>query len=182
MTPRFFAPLVSPYAFLRRWHRRTVVCSAAIAALLPGLAPTVLATEPTRGQATGVVPFANHTQSLVRTSDGNATFTAVDLLTLSGDISGQATDTYTFTIHPNGSITGHGIETCSACTIAGRTGGYSQVFNFTATPNFATFQGRFAFTTATGDLVGLHGEGTFEGSAGATGFTETVVLNFHFEP
>ena len=153
-----------------------------MAGLLLALVPTAWASEPTRAQATGVVPFANHTQSLVRTADSNTTFSAVDLVTFTGALSGQATDTYTFTVHPDGSVTGHGVETCSACTIAGRTGGYTQVFNFTATPNFATFEGHFTFTSATGGLAGLQGEGTFQGTTGATGFTETAILNYHFEP
>jgi hypothetical protein len=109
-------------------------------------------------------------------------FAAVDTLSLTGGIIGTATDTYSYTVHRDGSITGHGTETCSACTIGGRTGTYTQAFNFTATPDFATFQGHFAFVDAGGGLAGLHGHGTFQGIAtSATDFSETMQLRYTFE-
>lgn len=162
--------------------RRLPLVSIALVALFVGLAPAAWASAPSQASATGVVPFQNHTQTLIRMADGNATFSAVDIVALTGGITGTAIDTYVFTVHPDGSTTGHGTETCSACTIGGRTGGYTEVFSFTATPNFATFDGRFAVTSATGGLAGLRGEGTFHGGATAAGFSETVVLNYHFDP
>jgi hypothetical protein len=148
----------------------------AIVALLLWLPGSAWASTPAHAVATGTL--LSHTQTLVRAADGNATFSAVDTVVFAGGFTGTATDTYTFTVHPDGSITGHGTETCSACTIGGRTGGYTEVFSFTATPNFATFQGHFAVLDASGGLAGLHGEGTFQGA----GFSETVALNYHFEP
>jgi hypothetical protein len=157
--------------------------STVVFALFLGLSPVAAgASPPTQDQATGVVLFSGHTQTLVRTAGGNSTFTAVDQLTLTGGISGNAVDTYTFTVHPDGSVTGHGIETCSACTIGGQTGGYTEMFLFTATPNFATFQGPFVFLSGTDGLAGLRGQGTFQGELTSTGFSETVQLNYHFEP
>ncbi len=148
---------------------------------LVALVPTVWAGPPTHAQATG--PGQGQTQTLLRTAGGNSMFAAVDTLSFTGGIFGTPTDTYTYTVHPNGSITGHGTETCSACTIGGRTGSYTQVFSFTATPDFATFQGHFAFVDAGGGLAGLHGQGTFQGFAtSATGFSETMELNYSFEP
>ena len=141
-----------------------------------------MASPPTQAQATGVVLFSGHTQTLVRTADGNSTFNAVDQVTFTGDLSGNAVDTYTFTVHPDGSVTGHGIETCAACTIGSQTGGYTEAFSFTATPNFVTFQGHLTVLSGTGGLAGLRGEGTFQGEVTPTGFSETVLLNYHFEP
>ena len=162
--------------------RRLFCVATAFLALFLGLSPAVWASPPTQVQATGVVPFQNHTQTLLRAADGNFTFSAVDVVAFSGGVSGTAIDTYTFTVHPDGSTTSQGIETCSTCTIGGKTGGYAEVFSFTATPNFATFEGSFAVLRGTGGLSGLRGEGTFQGGAAATGFSETVMLNYHFEP
>jgi hypothetical protein len=135
-----------------------------------------LASPPIHTTASGTL--LSHTQTPIRSADGNLTFSAVDIVAFSGGITGTATDTYTFIVHPNGSITGHGIEACSACTIGGRTGGYTENFRFTATANFATFAGQFALLSGSGGLAGLHGEGTFQGA----GFSETINLNYHFEP
>jgi len=148
---------------------------------LVGLTSSAWAGPPTHAQATG--PGQGQTSTLIRTAGGNSTYAAVDTLSLTGGIIGLVTDTYTYTVHPDGSITGHGTETCSACTIGGRTGTYTQAFSFTATPDFATFQGHFAFVNAGGGLAGLHGDGTFQGVAtSATGFDETMQVQYTFEP
>lgn len=161
--------------------RKLVGVSTSVLSLLFGMAGTVSASAPTHAQATG--PGESQTQTLVRTADGNSTYSAVDTLTFTGGIIGAPTDIYTYTVHPNGSITGNGMEVCSLCTIGGRTGSYTQRFSFTATPDFATFQGQFAFVSSGGGLAGLHGEGTFQGAAtSATGFSEIMQLNYSFEP
>ena len=145
------------------------------------LAPTAWASSPTHAQATG--PGVGQSATQLRTAGATEKWAAVDMLSFAGGIIGNPTDTYTYTVHADGSITGHGTETCSPCTIGGRTGSYTQEFNFTATPNFATFQGHFAFVDAGGGLAGLHGQGTFQGvTTSATGFNETMDLNYTFEP
>jgi Protein of unknown function (DUF3224) len=156
-------------------HRVLAVSTAALAVLFV-LPLVALASSPIHATASGTL--LSHTQTPIRSADGNLTFSAVDIVVFSGDIAGTATDTYTFTVHPDGSITGHGTETCAACTIGGRTGGYTEAFNFTATANFASFAGRFAVLSGTGGLAGLRGEGTFQGA----GFSETINLNYHFAP
>jgi hypothetical protein len=154
-------------------RRLSVVLVAAIAVLF-AFPLVALASTPVQTTASGTL--LSHTQTLLRSADGNFTFSAVDVVAFSGGISGTATDTYTFTVHPNGSITGQGTESCSACTIGGRTGGYVENFSFTATPNFATFEGHFAVLSASGGLDGLRAEGTFQGA----GFSETINLKYHF--
>jgi hypothetical protein len=68
--------------------------SAVMLALFLGLSPMVAgASPPTQAQATGVVLFSGHTQTLVRTADGNSTFTAVDEVTYTGGISGNVVAT-----------------------------------------------------------------------------------------
>jgi hypothetical protein len=156
--------------------RKVFTVSLAVMALLLVFPLAAWASTPIHTMASGTL--LSHTQNLIRSADGNLTFSAVDIVTFSGGITGTATDTYTFTVHPDGSITGHGVETCAACTIGGRTGGYTENFSFTATANFATFAGEFAILSGSGGLSGLRGEGTFQGA----GFSETIALNYHFEP
>ncbi len=156
-------------------HKGLIVTLAVMAVSL-AFPLVALASAPIHTTASGTL--LSHTQNLIRSADGNLTFSAVDVVAFSGGITGTATDTYTFTVHPEGSITGHGIETCSACTIGGRTGGYTENFSFTATSNFASFEGQFAVLSGSGGLDGLRGEGTFQGA----GFSETINLNYHFEP
>ena len=155
---------------------RLVGVSVTLVALLLWLPVAAWASPPAQAIATGAV--ISHSQTLIGTADGNQTFSAVDTLDFTGGITGTATDTYTFTVHPAGFITGHGTETCSSCTIGGRTGAYTEVFTFTAPADFATFQGHFTFVNASGDLNGLRGEGTFQG----VDVIETVQLNYQFQP
>jgi hypothetical protein len=155
--------------------RKIVSAVAAVIALLS--VPLVAwAGPPTQTTANGTL--LSHQQTLVRSADSNLTFNAVDTVAFTGGIDGTVTDTYTFTVHPDGSINGHGIETCGACTIGGRSGAYTEVFSFTATANFATFEGTFTLLTSSGGLSGLRGQGTFQGG----GFSETIRLNYQFEP
>ncbi len=156
-------------------HKRLIVVLAAmvVSFAFPFVA---FASPPVHTTFSGTL--LSHTQTPIRSADGNLTFSAVDVVAFTGSVTGTATDTYTLTVHPDGSITGHGIETCAACTIGGRTGSYTENFSFTATANFATFAGQFAITSGSGGLDGLHGEGTFQGA----GFSETINLNYHFEP
>jgi hypothetical protein len=156
--------------------RRVFAVSLAAIALSFVFPFAASASAPIHTTASGTL--LSHTQTLIRSADGNFFFNAVDVVVLTGGVTGTATDTYTLTAHPDGSITGHGIETCSACTIGGQTGGYTEVFSFTATPNFATFAGQFAILSGSGGLSGLRGEGTFQGA----GFSETIDLSYHFEP
>ena len=160
--------------------RKLLRVSAVALALFVGLPLTASASGPVLASAAGDV--LSHTQTLLKTAGGNSTFSAVDQVALTGGVGGMATDTYTFTVHPNGSITGHGVETCPSCTIGGRTGGYTEVFSFTATANFASFEGHFTVVSATGGLAGLRGQGTFQGAATQSGFSETVLLEYHFQP
>jgi hypothetical protein len=131
---------------------------------------------PTHATVNGTL--VTHVQHLVGSAGGNQTFDAVDHLVFMGGVNGSPVDTYTFIVHPNGSITGQGTEMCSDCTIGGRTGAYTERFSFTATANFATFEGQFTIQDGTDGLSGLRAEGSFVG----VGNTETEQLNYHFEP
>jgi hypothetical protein len=140
-----------------------------------GFAPSAWATQPTL--ETGTLTLTSHVQTLIHAADGNLAYAAVDISVDTGVITGTTTDTYTFTGHPDGMITGQGRETCSSCTIDGRTGSYTANFTFFATATFSQFHGQFTFVSGQGGLAGLRGEGTYQGG----GNTGTFTLNIHFE-
>jgi hypothetical protein len=48
-----------------------------------------------------------------------------------GDLSGVVTVTDTIVGHGDGSLNEHGTDTCTSCTIGGRTGSFTAVFEFT---------------------------------------------------
>jgi hypothetical protein len=155
---------------------RKLIGMATTAVALLGGPFVAWAAPPTHTTVNGIL--AIHEEHLVESAGGNQTFDAVDHLVFTGGVNGSPVDTYTFTVHPNGSITGQGTETCDDCTIGGRTGSYTERFSFTATPNFATFEGQFTIQDSSGGLSGLRAEGSFVG----VGTMETEQLNFHFEP
>jgi hypothetical protein len=144
-------------------------------ALSLGVAPSVGATPPS--QATAIYStLLSFTQTPIRTADGNTTFAIVDSFVWMGGISGTATDTATVTVHPNGLLTSHGVETCSSCTIGGRTGSFTAVFTLTSNATATQiYTGRFTFLSATGGLAGLHGGGTFPKAM-------SLSFSYHFEP
>lgn len=129
--------------------------------------------------ASGTFTLVNLTSRIItleRTADGNQILSVRHETPLyAGGLSGTAIDDYTLIVHPDGSVNGKGIETCSACTIGGRTGGYSATFALQGT--VTQVSGRLTFQTGTGELAGLHGGGGFEG--GATG---TYTYEFLFSP
>ena len=138
---------------------------ALLSVIALGFATPAFAQTPDTATGTFMlVDLANRTITLNRTADGNQ-FLSVRRETplYSGGLSGVAVDDYALIIHPDGSINGHGIEPCSPCTIGGRTGSYTATFSLTGTTAHAS--GRLTFQTASGELAGLHGGGTFEGGA-----------------
>jgi len=156
--------------------RKLIGAAATVVALLGG--PVVAwAAPPTHSTVNGTI--LKHDESPPhRSAGGNLTIDAVDHLVFTGGVNGFPVDMYTYTVHPNGSITGQGTEQCDNCTIGGRTGNYTERFSFTATPGFATFEGRFTIQEASGGLSGLRAEGSFVG----VGSTELEQLNYHFGP
>lgn len=155
--------------------RKLLTASTLLLAGMIGIATPAWASQP--GLATGSGVVFSHTQTLIRVADGNATFSVVDLSVDSGGLSGTVTDTYTATIHPDGTATGKGIETCSSCTIGGRTGSYVATFTIMGNADFSQYGGHLTFLQSGGGLAGLQGEGTFSGS----GPFFTYSLNYHFQ-
>ena len=127
------------------------------------IAQSATATAPTTGSGTfALAP----TSVATRTAGDNIIIVETDAGSFTGTISGTITENIRIVVHTDdGSAEFHGIDTCAPCTVAGKTGGYSDVFSGTQAPS-GNFVGHFAFG-GTGALATLHGVGTFKGLAGA---------------
>lgn len=155
-------------------HRHLVI-PAVVLVLSLGGAPSVGATPPEPATAT-YSTVLSVTHPPLRTADGNTTFAIEDSFVWMGGISGTATDTATVTVHSNGLLTSHGVETCAACTIGGRTGSYTAVFTLTSDATATQiFTGQITFISATGGLAGLQDGGTFPQAM-------TLSFSYHFAP
>jgi hypothetical protein len=156
---------------------RTLVTLATIGIAVFALANPVGAEPPTTALGTfSLVDLANRIITLERTADGNQIMSVRHETPLySGGLNGIAVDDYALIVRADGSVTGQGTETCSACTIGGRTGDYTATFALRGTT--AHVSGRLTFQSGSGGLAGLHGGGTFEG-----GVTGSYAYDFLFAP
>lgn len=137
--------------------------AAACAAVL-----TPAAAASKRVTATGSFTILTDNFTPIRTADGN-TFAAetATLVYTSGALTGPAVDTDTSITYKDGSFKGvHGVEVCTGCTLAGRTGDFTAVFTYAGVPTATGFKysGPFTVISATGGLAGLHLQGTFQGN------------------
>ena len=154
--------------------RMRLIIPAAVFALSLGVAPSVGATPPTQATAT-YDTLLSGSQTPIRTADGNTTYAFADTFVWMGGISGTAVETGTYTVHSPKLATGRAVETCSSCTIGGRTGSFRAVLTFTSNATLTQIHtGHFTFIGAAGGLAGLHGEGTFNAAG--------LFFSYHFEP
>jgi hypothetical protein len=86
----------------------------------------------------------------------------ISQLTYHGAIHGIAIDDGTQTIQSNGSFAGRGIEYCSACSLAGKTGAFTAKYKYSGSGT--TYSGTLTFTRGFGKLAGLTGGGAFKGN------------------
>ena len=157
---------------------RSMLATAMVSALLLGPASPALADQPTTAAGTfTLVDLASRTVTLERTADGNQFFAVRhETPAYSGGLVGIAIDNYELIVHADGSVNGQGTETCSTCTIGGRTGDYTATFTFQGTT--AQIAGHITFQSGAGGLAGLHGGGgTFQGSTSGT-----YAYQFQFAP
>jgi hypothetical protein len=113
------------------------------------------------GHASGTFSFISDDLEFRGTIGPNLVFSEVAVISYDGGLTGTATDTDTFVLHPDGSYEAHGTETCALCTLAGQHGSYSSTFTFSGIGS--TYRGALVFTGGTGGLAGLHGGGPFQG-------------------
>jgi hypothetical protein len=66
-----------------------------------------------------------------------------------------------------------GTEVCGSCTIGGRTGSYIAAYSVTVSVS-GVVAGHLTFTSGSGGLAGLQGEGTFT--------ADTYSYNYRFAP
>lgn len=138
---------------------RTVVSSTAVVvAALAGCAAPAPASP--SAVASGSYTFVQTSQTHIRTAGGDSVDLIVASVTSVGGVTGVATDTFTAATHADGSVNANGTEVCSSCTIGGRTGSYIAAFSLTVSVA-GGLAGHLTFTSGSGGLAGLHGEGTF---------------------
>jgi hypothetical protein len=123
--------------------------------------------------ASGSYSFVQTSSTHIRTAGGDSFDLQVFSLTSVGGVTGVATDTQTAVTHADGSIDANGTEVCSSCTIGGRTGSYIAAYSLTVSVS-GVFAGQLTFTSGSGGLAGLHGEGTFT--------ADTYSYNYRFAP
>ena len=155
---------------------RKLVSAAVIAAMVVGFARPVRAS--TLYTTTGTFGFVPITSTLIRTIGDISIFYSVYQTPYNGalpvDLSGPATNTETDVVHSDGSVSAHGVEVCSPCTLGGRSGSFTAVYEFTGSNWYTNggypYQGHLTFVHGTGGLAGLHGGGIFGGTITNPGF------------
>jgi hypothetical protein len=152
--------------------RQFVVVSALLVVLTSVVATQAGATQP--ATATGSFSFLSDTLTPLRSNGCNTTFTEDFAALNTGGLSGVQTGSGVLVVHCDGTIWAHGTEVCSACTIGGKTGDFTDVY--TVRISGANVSGTVAIVggSATGGLAGLHLQGTFGPG--------TYAYDYHFDP
>ena len=151
---------------------RTIVSSTTVVVVaLAGCASPASASP--QAVASGSFTSVQTSKTHIRTAGGDSFDLLVESVTSVGGLTGVATDTFTAATHAGGSWNADGSEVCSSCTIGGRTGSYIAAFSLTVSVA-GVLAGHLTFTSGSGGLAGLHGEGTF--AAG------TYSYNYRFAP
>jgi hypothetical protein len=149
---------------------KVVTSFALVVALTSIMASSAGASQPVT--ATGSFSFLSDNLTLIR-SDGCNQFFTEDFTVLStGGISGVFTGSGVLVVHCDGTIAGRGTEVCSACTIDGRTGDFTDAY--TVKISGANVSGTVVGLSATGGFAGLHLQGTFGPG--------TYSYDYHFDP
>ena len=139
-----------------------VSSTAVVVAALAGCGPPAAATP--SAVASGSYTFVQTSSTHIRTAGGDSFDLQVFSLTSVGGVTGVATDTQTAVTHADGSINANGTEVCGSCTIGGRTGSYIAAYSVSMSVS-GVVAGHLTFTSGSGGLAGLHGEGTFTADA-----------------
>jgi hypothetical protein len=146
--------------------RKLLISMTVIAALLIGFAPRAAGATIT-GTATGTFVNTNYHQTLIGHEGGDTLYYVTFTNPYSGDITGSAFESFIERVHSNGSTTVQlANETCDHCTVAGRTGGYTAVWNYIGS---TTGKGSFIFTAGFGGLKGLVGGGSYDQTTASSG-------------
>ena len=146
--------------------------SLGLAMMLSAAQPAAAAGPPIT--ASGGFTQVSFVQSNVRGAGRTTHFDFTEHDSLTGTFDGTSVIDGSCVVRPSGQTVCHASEEFTG-TVAGESG--------TATFNDVVFidgtgavHGAFSVITGTGDLTGLHGHGTFEGSAGTGTYTGRLVL------
>lgn len=98
-----------------------------------------------------------------------------------GDLVGTAQDVNYIVVHADGSFESIATETCTGCTLNGRTGNFTAVYVLAGTDFFFengnfSYSGFLTVTSASGGLAGLRASGTF----GSDGVETTYAYHYRF--
>jgi hypothetical protein len=149
---------------------KAIAILAALVAMTSIVASSAGASQPVT--AVGSFSFLTDTLTPIRSAGCNNFFTEDSTVLNTGGVSGVTTGSGVLVVHCDGTIEGKGTEVCSACTIDGKTGDFTDAY--TVKISGATVSGTVVVLSATGGLAGLHLQGTF--GAG------TYSYNYHFDP
>jgi len=149
---------------------KAIAIFAALVAMTSTVASSAGASQP--ATAVGSFSFLTDTLTPIRSAGCNNFFTEDFTVLNTGGVSGVTTGSGVLVVHCDGTIEGKGTEVCSACTIDGKTGDFTDAY--TVKISGATVSGTVVVLSATGGLAGLHLQGTF--GAG------TYSYNYHFDP
>ena len=153
---------------------RMLSATSTVLALSAALA--IPAAAHSRATATGAFTFISDGRTPITQSDGNRFFHEVASISYTGGLAGIVRATDLLITHPDGSVTGYGIETCPSCTIGGRTGSFTAVFAFHSTSTGV--EGNEIFLSGSRGLAGLHGGGRFQGGPAGN----TYSYDYRFTP
>jgi hypothetical protein len=133
--------------------RSLVLSIAVIVTFLVGFAPRADAATK-MGTAKGTWAITSADQSLVSKVGGDTTYYQTFTLVYSGDLKGTTYNWGYETQHKDGTwAIAEDYETCSNCTLAGRTGSFDSVWNYVGHTVQATVT--MYFTCGRGGLTGL---------------------------
>ncbi len=135
-----------------------VSSTAVVVAALAGCGPPAAATP--SAVASGSYTFVQTSSTHIRTAGGDSFDLQVFSLTSVGGVTGVATDTQTAVTHADGSVNANGTEVCAFCSIGGRTGSYIAAYSVSMSVS-GEVAGHLTFTSGSGGLAGLRGEGAF---------------------
>jgi hypothetical protein len=165
---------MSGSAFLRTVLRASLAVIAAIALS----AQPAAATAPSTGN--GNFTFTSMTGTSSRAAGPNTIITASATGMLSGALAGTFTDELRQVFQADGTSQFHGTLTC-VCTVGGMRGTVVLRFEGSGTGGSAgSVAGQFTVISASGDLEGLHGQGTFAQTSPAV--AGTYQINMHRDP
>ena len=165
---------MSRSTFLRPLATASLAAIVAIALLAQPAAATAPSTR------SGTFAFTSMTGTGSRDAGPNTVITATATGILSGALAGTFTEELRQVFHADGTSEFHGTVTCT-CTVGVMAGTIVIRFEGSGIGGSAgSVEGQFTVVSASGNLEGLHGQGTFAQTSPAV--AGTYEINMHRDP